>query len=113
MEPRQPLFGESMALGRVRLGVVEGAHVKVDFGRPALAFVGERRAAGGAEAAMDTGRGSEACEGALGEAHIGALEPCVGRDRRAGVAAATRAMAVARPFGRALGREADGAAVAA
>src|SRR6185312_13041796 len=81
MEPDQALAHEGMALGRIRPGIVEGADMDVQFTRPPLAFVGEGRAAGGAEAAMDAGRGGEAGEGALCDAHGRSFEAGVGRDR--------------------------------
>src|SRR5439155_14187091 len=111
MQPGQPLVGKGVVGRSQARRIVEGADVQMDLARPALAFVGDGRAAARAEAAPHAGRGGEIGELAL-DAHLGRLEAGIGRDRSAGVAAAALAMTVAGPFGRVLGGEAKGAAQA-
>src|SRR5205085_1832347 len=83
------------------------------FARPAPALEAEGRAAAGAETATHPRGGVEIGRLTLGEAHPGPREAGIGRDRRAGMPPAARAVAVARPFGRAVHGEADRAAEAA
>src|SRR6516164_2715232 len=84
--------------------------MQVQFARPAVALVTDRRAASRTEAAAHAGRGAVIGGLALREAYLGPLEAGIGADRRAGVAPAALAVAVAGPLGWTLGGEADGAA---
>src|SRR5205807_4429287 len=112
MQPGQPLVGERLTGRGEAGGIVEGADVQIDLAGPAIALVGEGRAALRAEAAPHAGRRAEIGGRALREAHLRRLEAGIGGDRRASVAPAALAMAVAGPFGRTLGGEAEGAAQA-
>ena len=110
MQPLDAFGGEDVELGREDVGVVEGADVDVDLAGGAVGFVGERRAASGAEAAADVGRGIEDLRAAGGVSEAVGGEADEGGDGRAGVAAAAMAVAVGDPE-RLAGRfEADGAA---
>ena len=96
-EPADAFFVEDVEGGLQGLGVVEGADVEVGLAGEAVRLVGERGAAGGAEAALDAGRGPEHGPLAPGERDRlrgGADEH---RDRRAGAAPAGRAVAIAGP----------------
>src|SRR5690606_25240060 len=102
IQPRQPLLRERILLRRKRFRGVKRPDMDVDLVRPAVTFIGKRRTTLGAKAAQDAGRGGEAARAAAGEHQMVFGEARIGRYRRAGVAAAASAVAVARPLRRSL-----------
>src|ERR1700742_4801305 len=100
VQPAQFFLDESRARRRESLWPVEGADMEMHLRRPAVALVGQGRAAGRAEAAGDSWRRGVAGQRSRREFDLLAFETRIGRDRRARVLATAVAMAIGRPLGR-------------
>src|SRR5262245_61813649 len=113
MHPGRLLADIDMGLRRDRAGIVEGGGMQMDLARPALALIGERRAALAAEGARHAGRGVMVLRGIAAPAQLIGGEARIGGIGGADRPPAVTAMAVRGPFRVAAHFVADGATAAA